>query len=194
MISRIFIFSVFILSSLVLEAQVEEKETLKPKEKIFFGGNFGLLFGTTTFIELSPVAGYQLTPRISSGLGFIYQYYRERTFFNTVFKTHIYGGRAFAQITAIKNLNDYIPLGLHAGIIGYAEYEMLNSENFTISDSSANNRYWRENLYIGGGLELPMSEKVKMNLLVLWNLNYSDEFQYSNPSVRIGFVIFPFRK
>lgn len=179
-------------------AQVEEKNELTQADKIFFGGNFSLQFGTPTFIEISPVAGYQIIPRVSAGLGFIYQYYRERTFFNSIFKTNIYGGRVFGQFTAIKDLDEIIPLGLHAGIIGYAEYEFLNQDVVMGIDSVTNNivteRRWFENFYAGGGLELPMSEKVKLNLLVLWNLNETQSLNYQNPSVRIGFVIFPFRK
>jgi hypothetical protein len=172
--------------SIAVHAQETEKMTLR--DRIYFGGDFSLMFGTVTFIEVSPIAGYRFTPRFSSGLGVTYQYYRERTYVNTIVKSNIYGGRVFSKYILLKDLNEFIPVGLHAGFLGYCEYEFLNLESF-FSPLHESGRFWLNSFYVGGGLELPVGRRSSMNLLVLFNLNDTGESPYSNPVVRIGIIL-----
>ena len=37
------------------------------RERLYFGGNFGLSFGNITSVIVSPLAGYHITPRLSAG-------------------------------------------------------------------------------------------------------------------------------
>lgn len=39
------------------------------RSRLFFGGNFGMRFGNSTFVNLSPQAGYRLTERFALGAG-----------------------------------------------------------------------------------------------------------------------------
>ncbi|MBN2214877.1 MAG: hypothetical protein JW723_11580 [Bacteroidales bacterium] len=172
--------------SIPVSGQDNGKRSLR--DKIYFGGDFSLMFGTVTFIEVSPIAGYRFTPRFSSGLGITYQYYREKLFSNTVIKSHIYGGRVFSKYILLKDLNEFIPVGLHAGLLGYCEYEFLNLESY-FSLQHESGRFWLHSFYVGGGLELPVGRRSSMNLLVLFNLNDTGESPYSNPVVRIGIVL-----
>jgi hypothetical protein len=165
----------------------QEPEEMTLRDRIYFGGDFSLMFGTITFIEVSPIAGYRFTPRFSSGFGITYQYYREKTYLNTIVKSNIYGGRVFSKYLFLKDLNEFIPVGLHAGLQGYCEYEFLNLPSF-FSLMHDSGRFWLHSFYVGGGLELPVGRRTSMNLLVLFNLNDTGESPYSNPVVRIGFV------
>ena len=47
-------------------------------DRLYFGGNFGLQFGSFTHIEASPVVGYMVNQDLSFGTGAIYQYFRIR--------------------------------------------------------------------------------------------------------------------
>src|SRR5690625_7764740 len=38
------------------------------KEKLFFGGNIGLSFGSMTYINLSPLIGYRFSKMLSAGI------------------------------------------------------------------------------------------------------------------------------
>ncbi len=181
------VIAVFVFLPVVAGAQEEQKEEMTLRDRIFFGGNFSLQIGTVTFIEISPIVGYRFTPRFASGTGVTYQYYRDRRLQDFIFKTNIYGGRIFSQYLVIRDLDNVIPLGAHFGVIGYAEYEALNLER-TIGDASQTGRFWLSSLYVGGGLEIPMGRRTKMNFLVLWNLNDTGQSPYTNPSVRIGIV------
>lgn len=177
-ITALFLFS--------LSCAGQETEEVKPN-RVYFGGDFSLMFGTVTFIEVSPIAGYRFTPRFSSGGGIIYLYYRERTYNDYIFKSNIYGGRIFSKYTLLTDMNEYIPLGLHAGLLGYCEYEALNMDSF-LSPYHDTGRFWLNSFYVGGGLELPAGRRTKMNFLVLYNVNDTGESPYSNPVVRISVV------
>ncbi|TNF44384.1 MAG: hypothetical protein EP311_01250, partial [Cytophagales bacterium] len=61
------------------------------KDRMFFGGNLGLQFGTVTFIDISPLAGVMITPRLSAGAGITYQYYDDNRFQGA--NGSSYGGR-----------------------------------------------------------------------------------------------------
>ena len=94
------------------------------KERLFYGGNFWLQWGTVTFIDVSPVVGYRVNERFSMGPGLVYNYYKERIYYsynsnlyNFDYKTNVYGGKIFGQFTVrgkIKTstgLEDYSLIG-----------------------------------------------------------------------------------
>ncbi len=182
------ILSIIVLCFPLGRILTQEEEKMTFRDRIFFGGDFSLQFGTITFIELSPIVGYRVTPRLAPGFGIIYQYYRDKTFRDVVFKTHIYGGRVFTRYLLVKDFNNVIPLGLHAGIIGYTEYEFLNLDRQFSNSLIKEGRFWLHSFYVGGGLELPVSRRARMNFIVLYNLNDTGESPYSNPLVRIGII------
>lgn len=170
----------------------EKPEQEEPDRKIFFGGNFALMIGSITNIEISPLVGYRLTPRLSAGAGITYAYYREKfTGYNT-YESHIYGGRIFASWLAIRDLNALIGLPGRGGIFGYTEYEALNmDDNYrtTLLINSQSKREWFHNIYIGGGYKQPIGRNASLNIMVLWNLNQSPKLPYDNPTIRIGFYL-----
>src|SRR5665647_2860751 len=44
----------------------DQKEQATPvKERLFYGGSFGLMFGSITDIQVSPVVGFWVLPRIA---------------------------------------------------------------------------------------------------------------------------------
>lgn len=58
-------------------AQDEEEKTEKQgfdKSKLFFGGNFGLSFGTNTYVNLSPQVGYRFNQYLAAGAGVNFNY------------------------------------------------------------------------------------------------------------------------
>ena len=47
-------------------------KNMRLADRIFYGGNLGLQFGTITFIDASPLIGYRLTDKLSLGTGISY--------------------------------------------------------------------------------------------------------------------------
>ena len=58
------------------------------KDRLFFGGGFGLTVGSVTHVDISPMVGYRITDRFSAGIGLSYQYYKYPAY---NIKTSIYG-------------------------------------------------------------------------------------------------------
>ena len=158
------------------------------RDKIFFGGNFGLQFGTITDIELSPSVGYWITPRFASGLGFIYEYYEDRRIPSFKIKTNIYGGRVFSKLVLIKDLGQMIPVGISGSLFAHAEYEGLSLERkYFNKPTYGEGRFLLNSVLVGGGLSQKIGQRASINITVLYNLNETLNTPYRNPIVRFGF-------
>ncbi|MDR2848626.1 MAG: hypothetical protein LBV39_05925 [Bacteroidales bacterium] len=165
------------------------------KDRLFYGGNFGLMVGQFTDIELSPHVGYYITNRWAAGVGITYEYYNNKYHFSTApnhyerYETHIFGWRLFTNYVLVNNVNDYIPLGLNFRIFAHAENETLAYEKgfFTYGEQG---RQFINSFLVGGGFRFPTGKRSSMNLTLLWKLNSNDTFNdiYGNrPIIRIGY-------
>jgi hypothetical protein len=74
----------FLGCSLVSFAQDEEEQSDSKgfkKENLFFGGNFGLTFGTNTLINISPQVGYRFSKMFAAGVGINGQYINQKIYY-----------------------------------------------------------------------------------------------------------------
>ncbi len=156
--------------------QIEKKYKLN--DRLVFGGNFGFQFGSVTQVDISPLAGYKITPKYIAGIGLTYQYFKDNqgTYGNV--ETNIYGGRIFMKYA-------FIPQAFVQ-----SEYEVLSLESryFDILKIHADKqRFLLHSLLVGGGLKQSIGERSAVNLTILFNLIESANNPYSNPVIRIGF-------
>lgn len=177
----IFIFVILFCSTLILFGQ--EKESPIPfKDRLYFGGNFGLNFARVNnspnpsynvfFAEVSPRVGVRITEGFSAGPGLIYQYYNiDKNGFSN------YGASVFARQNIFNNLF------LHS------EVEVLNFQPLRRNVfGEFINRETVTSVFVGGGYSSRISNFAALNIMVLFNLNDSVNSPYSNPIIRIGFV------
>ena len=146
------------------------------KDRLFFGGNLGLSFGSLTYINLSPTIGVRLTEKMGVGAGPVYTYYEDRRDRLNVFDTQIFGGRLFSQYQVMEN------------VMVYGEYELVNMEVPDLLFRSL----VRENissLFVGGGYLQRIGSRSAISLMVLFNVIESDYVVYENPVIRTGFNI-----
>ncbi len=172
----------------VSKAQREEEPSLR--DRMFFGGNFGLTFGNATSIIVSPLAGFYITPRLAGGVGFRYEYYKSKYPGYVPFETHIFGGSVFSRYTVINNLSEAVGLGgMNMGLFLQTEYEMLSLEReyFDHTNPAAGGRFNLHSILVGGGIYQPIGQRSGFLITVLWNLNETYNSIYSNPVIRIGF-------
>jgi len=158
------------------------------KGKFFISPDFGLLFGTTTMIEVSPAVGYYISDRFSVAAGFIYEYYKQSNQFLPNFQTEIYGPRVYSRFTLIKNLSNLLPVQSNLEIMAHTEYESLSLENEYFGSGNSG-RFWYHTILIGGGISQRSSYRTKFNALVLWDVDTSTHSPNSNPVIRIGIQI-----
>lgn len=166
-----------------------DEEEMSFSDRIFFGGNFGLQFGTITNVELSPIVGYYFTPRLAGGTGIRYEFYRDRRPGFIPFETHIYGGSLFTRLILIDDLEEMIGIRLNSKVFAHAEYEMLSLEKkyFEVPATLEEGRFPLHSVLVGGGLFQPVGRRSGLVMMVLWNLNQTASSPYSNPVIRIGF-------
>ena len=192
----------FLFTALTVAAQVTEgdrtrmpadrpdspdKETAERpplKDRIFVGGGFGAWFSQTfSFVEVSPMLGYMITPRLSGGVGITYQFV-SRTYYNYTTNSdftnnsHIYGGRLFGRAQ------------LFGPLFAYTEFESISFEVYN-PGSNRFQREWVPGLMLGGGLMQPMGQKGGVAITVMYNVIYdSMRSPYVSPVIyRISFFI-----
>ncbi|MDT8400922.1 MAG: hypothetical protein RQ743_04440 [Bacteroidales bacterium] len=184
----LFITTVFFLSvmSCIGQQVSERRKAASPPlaERLFFGGSFGLQFGTITNIELSPVVGFWLLPRLAVAAGPNWQYYKD-----PVGKTSIYGGRSYLRFMFVQDFNRIIPLGINFGLFTHAEYEALSLDyDFWTGYSTGGSRIWQHNALVGLGFSQPIGMKSSFNISFLWVITETEYQLYDNPEIRIDFL------
>lgn len=165
-------------------AQIKKEEAPPLRDRIFFGGSFGLQFGSITDIEVAPVAGLWVLPRVAVAAGPDYRFYK---YYNE--KTQIYGVKSYVELTALRNINSVIPLGTNTDIIFHFEDELLSLESsFFRNPPYSSNRFYLNTILAGGGLSQQLGQRSFLNILILWALDDSGYGIYSNPELRMNFL------
>ncbi|NCC72181.1 MAG: hypothetical protein EOM06_02195 [Sphingobacteriia bacterium] len=172
------------------------------KDKWLIEGIVGLQFGDVTAIEFSPMIGYKLTDDFVSGIGFTYEYSKYNDFYMDTEtgslsdrKLNILGGRIFGRYYLSNWLEDILE-----GLFVHAEFEYLSYtinyqvdangkfvDVFGVPYSPGKQSVNVPGLLVGGGLSQPIGGRAFANILILYNLNESNETPYRNPVIRIGF-------
>jgi hypothetical protein len=179
-----FVFIFLVSGCTFLSGQDRSRDVPPLKDRLFYGGSFGLQLGTITDIQVSPVVGMWVLPRVGVALGPSYRYYKD--YFGN---TDIYGGRTYVQLIAVQDLNSVIPLGVHLGIFLHGEYEVLSleSEVWKLPPYSSD-RFLVNTLLGGGGFSQQIGRRSSINFTFLWALTDSGYEIYNNPEIRVSFV------
>jgi len=163
-------------------AVIASEEKVPLIDRLYWGGSFGLQFGTYTNISLLPILGYRATEKFSVGGGIVYHYIRSggQSLQN-------YGGRAFVQHELLGGVID------NGAIVAHAEYELLSVEQLWVVRGFLESRRISVGMPMAGlGYRQRISDRASFDLLVLYNFNEINA-PYSNPVIRAGFNI-PFRR
>jgi hypothetical protein len=135
-------------------------------DRVRLGGSFGLSLGTVTNINLSPMAGYELTEKLVGGVGVTGMYYKSRYF---GFNEFYYGGRGFLMYSIFPMVN----------VI--AELEGMNVEMDTYTKYDA--RKWIASPMLGAAYSQPLGSRFikAVHFTALFNFNYNNQIDdYGN--------------
>ncbi|MEI7726674.1 MAG: hypothetical protein WCK09_16315 [Bacteroidota bacterium] len=209
---RAFKLTLFLLCCIIYIASSVAQDTIpslssKPRDpdnfwrRVAIGGNVGFQLGSVTGVTISPEIRIRTVDQLSVGLRFIYQYYYYKNYFfdndtkeYLPYKSNVYGGGIYLRYY-LSSLFD----GFIGNFFAHVEYEYLSyvqpyrmSPYGTIFDPYGN-PYVRGNatievnsIFVGGGYRQPLSNRVSMDLLILFNLNDSYNSPYTNPIFRLG--------
>jgi len=154
------------------DEQLAEKPSFK--DKVFFGGGFGLSFSSNyDYFSLSPIIGYRVNQRLATGVNIIFRYTNYKYVTPNV-STNDYGLSPFLRFQL------YGPLFLHA------EYEYLNYQYITYTGETFRQNY--NSFLAGGGFFQPMGRNAGFFATILYNFSYrtpgpNDYYPYSSPLV-----------
>ncbi|HOU31134.1 MAG TPA: hypothetical protein PLG42_07720, partial [Bacteroidales bacterium] len=142
-------FSLYTADKLI--AQDKNNERPPFKERLFWGGSFSLQLGTLTDIEIAPVVGVWLLPRLAIAGGPNYRFYK---FLGE--QTDIYGIQSYLQVVLLRDIDKLIPIGSHTSIVLQVDNELLSLESSFWKGSSyipgESKRFLVNTPLIGGGL------------------------------------------
>jgi hypothetical protein len=168
-----------------LSAQSVREEAPPLKERLFFGGNIGLQFGTITDIQVAPVVGLWVLPRLAVALGPDYHFFKYQNL-----QTNIYGGKAYMEFVIFQNINKFIPMGSNTGIFIHIEDELLSLESafWKEQNTYTSERFYINTILAGPGLSQQIGRRASLNIMFLWALNDSGYGIYGNPDIRVSFT------
>jgi hypothetical protein len=131
------------------------------KDKMFFGGGLGASFGSSyDFVSVSPLVGYNITPKLAGGVQVQYRYTKYK---NTVpsLSTNDYGFSPFLRY------NIFPPFFLHV------EYEYL-SYVYALDVDGKKLRDSYNSFLAGGGFFQPIGRNAGFFVLALYNFSYEE--------------------
>lgn len=143
------------------------------RDRVFFGGGVGLSFGTVDYVEVSPLVGFRVHPKVDVGLSLTYRWRNDSRY---DISTSDYGGTLFGRYRVVRSF------------FLEADWEYLDWE-YIRSDLSKD-RTSTSSFLAGGGYYLPLGGRASMAFSALYNFSYdkNDPFEpYGDPwVVRIG--------
>jgi hypothetical protein len=182
------IFGIIILTLCfsVISGQEARQEAPPVRQRLFFGGTFALQFGTVTNIEISPLVGFWVLPNLAIAAGPNFSFYKN-SYLDITYQN--YGVRGYVQFLIFRDLDKFIPLGIHTGIFLHLEDEMLSLDPDYWPATPVSSSRKNINTLLGGvGLNQQIGPRSSINFMVLWTLTDSGYEVYSNPVIRVGFV------
>jgi hypothetical protein len=179
-----FVFIFMLMTGSPIYAQRLSGDTPPLKERLFYGGGLGLQIGGITDIQLSPVIGIWVLPRLSFALGPDYRFYKD---YNG--KTDIIGGSVYTQIVLIQDFNNLLKLGMHYAIYLQAEDELLSLESlYWKMPPVKTDRFFINTPLAGAGISQPIGRRSSINLALLWPLTTPEYDIYTNPEIRVSII------
>lgn len=180
----LFVFLVLCFAGEHVVAQTEFGET--QKSRIYVGGNFSLSLGNITLVEVSPLAGYNITRSLSAGIGTTYMFYSYRDQFQS-YRTSFYGGRIFTRFVPLPDL-------LPAFFL-HGEIESLSAERLLTNPITGVFELDRKFVpaYMAGiGIRQPAGKNSFFTLTLLYNFSDDGTFEstiYPSPiQLRVGYI------
>lgn len=191
---KIVLFSLFCCVAFIGKAQNEQEENEEEKgfkkENVFVGGNFGLMFGDYTLINLSPQIGYRFSKAFAAGIGINGQYvgYKDRTFDGEVYRKvsqGVTGLNIFGRVFPIHNFDLFLQVQPEANyLFGKEIYYQPSKEEYKLDATIA------PSFLLGGGIILGSGGKGGGMISIMYDVLQHKDSPYSNkPIYNFGFVV-----
>ena len=168
----LFIFSIIIFNTNAQSSPFSSGNPHTGSSRWYFGGNFGLSFGTVSSVYIAPKAAYAITEKLYGGLGVSYQYFSDRRYIPKI-EASTYGLNIFARYFIFTDLFAHI------------EYEKLFYKSSYYNPG--NSPYLSsDGFYAGGGYRQWIGSNSYMTIAILFDLQ-NNQYEFGiNPFIRVG--------
>ena len=157
----------FLVALVPVAALAEESPAPDPtntrvplSERIFFGGGIGLAFGDVDYVEVSPLVGLRVAPRVDVGLSLLYRWVSDGRYSPSL-DTSDYGGTLFGRFRVAPS------------VFLEADWEYLNWEYIRYDLST--DRTTTSSFLAGGGYYQPLGGRSSLFFSALYNFSYDDD-------------------
>jgi len=143
--------------------ETETKPKSAMKDRFFFGGGIGAAFGSVDYVEIAPLFGLKVAPRVALGFQPFYSWTNDGRYSPSVAYTN-YGARIFSRFRIVSNFfleADY----------QFTSFEYLNTYGGTTR--ATNNAF-----LAGAGYTMPMGRNVGLYFSALYDFSYNDNDPY----------------
>jgi hypothetical protein len=116
----------------------------------------------------------------------------KKSYINYSSQTHIYGGKAYVEITVLRNINSVIPIGANTDIILHLENNLLSLESEFFRNPPLTSERFLMNTVLGGpGISQQVGKRSALNILVLWALNEPEvtNLQHTRDQVQLHVLV-----
>jgi hypothetical protein len=152
------------------------KQSSFDKSKLYYGGYLNLSFGSYTVVGATPLVGYKVSPKLSVGTQFTYEYVRDKRYTND-YEDSNYGISVFSRYRLFPQLYTHV------------EFSEMNYKMYYYDGGST--REWVPFLWLGGGYSQPVSRNVWLNAQVLFDVINHENSPYKDwkPYYSVGFGV-----
>ena len=143
----------------ISQREIEEGEKPKLKDRLYFGGGFGLSSGTDGygssyfFYAVNPIIGYMVNPKFSVGTGINWQ---QTSYDRPSVTLTQYGVSPFARYNFDQ-------------LFAYGEYNLISTPTFINSDQ----RRVFNRMLLGLGYSQPLGSRGAINAMALYDVLYN---------------------
>jgi hypothetical protein len=143
----------------IAQREIEEGDKPKLKDRLYFGGGFGLNSGTDGygntyfFYALNPIIGYMVNPKFSVGTGINWQ---QTSYDRPKVTLTQYGISPFARYNFDQ-------------LFAYGEYNLISTPTFINSDQ----RRVFSRMLLGLGYSQPLGSRGAINAMALYDVLYN---------------------
>lgn len=178
----IILFLVALTNVTIAQREVDEDTPQKLKDRMYFGGGFGLNAGTINNvgyfdISLSPIIGYMITPQLSAGTGISWQ----RTSYDT--KPSI--------VINQWGVSPFVRYNFNQQLFSMAEYNFISTPTFGFNQQGAGYTRTFTRFLLGIGYSQPLGSRGAVNAVGLYDVTYNkNDFAFASPWVFRVFFTF----
>lgn len=171
--------------SIIVEEQTppETQPTSPTASKWYYGGTVGFNFwGDYFYLSVSPIVGYNVSPKISVGGKVQYSYINDNRYDPLELTSHNYGASIFTRFRPIYQIYLHAEFA-YASYEDYTIYTPLVGERYAESE-----RYWVPFLLLGGGFVQRVGPNAAVYVEVLFDVIQDEHSPYEDwdPIISIG--------